>query len=70
LAKIFKFKNKILFAFGETAKTLPSAETLMKKVKEPNRYQRQDTLVKYKNSEHNYVVLLPDLTCVRFFLLS
>ena len=33
MAKIFKFKNKRLFAFGETAKTLPSAETLMKKVK-------------------------------------
>ena len=33
MAKIFKFKNKILFAFGETAKTLPSADTLMKKVK-------------------------------------
>ena len=33
LAKIFKFKNKKLFAFGENAKTLPSVETLMKKSK-------------------------------------
>ena len=28
MAKIFKFKNKILFAFGKTAKTLPPADTL------------------------------------------
>ena len=27
---MFKFKNEILFVFGETDKTLPSADTLMK----------------------------------------
>ena len=30
MAKVFKFKNEILFGFGETDKTLPSADTLMK----------------------------------------
>ena len=30
LAKVFRFKNKILFGFGQTGKTLPSADTLVK----------------------------------------